>query len=94
MELFNYVEASADFDGNLVVDGADFLIWQRNFGVGTTPAQGDANGDNAVNGEDLAIWRETFGQSAATAVAGAVPEPSTLGLACLAAGALLRRRKS
>lgn len=94
VELFNYVEASADFDGNLVVDGADFLIWQRNFGVGTTPAQGDANGDGAVNGDDLAIWRETFGQSAATAVAGAVPEPSTLGLSCLAAGALLRRRKS
>lgn len=93
VELFNYAESSADFDGNDVVDGNDFLIWQRNFGVGTTPAQGDANHDGVVNGADLDIWRDTYGQAAATPVVGAVPEPSSLALACLAAATLLRSRR-
>ncbi|HMP05728.1 MAG TPA: dockerin type I repeat-containing protein [Lacipirellulaceae bacterium] len=48
---------NADFNGDGRVDGADFLIWQRGLGVGTTLAAGDANGDGAVNAADLTIWR-------------------------------------
>jgi hypothetical protein len=56
---------SADFNGNHLVDGVDFLIWQRGQGiaVGASPATGDANGDRAVNAADLAIWKQQFGAS-------------------------------
>jgi len=87
----------ADFDNNNVVDGADFLIWQRGFGLaaGATNAQGDANGDLAVNGADFTLWKSKFGGPPATPVATGVPEPSG---ALLAAGAAIvaiaRRRRS
>jgi hypothetical protein len=84
--------ASADFDGNQVVDGNDFLIWQRGFGgVGTgTPSTGDANGDLDVDGDDLTIWKSQFGGAAISAI----PEPSALLLACLAVAPAMTARKS
>lgn len=47
------------------VDGRDFLIWQRNFGLTGTalPEQGDANTDMNVNGLDLNIWATNFAQT-------------------------------
>jgi hypothetical protein len=66
----------ADFNNDTKVDGADFLIWQRGLGVGTTNAQGDANSDSAVTTADLTVWKSKFGGSAI--VAGAlVPEPAS-----------------
>ena len=53
-------EDSADFDGNGLVDGRDFLIWQRGFGTGTSLSQGDANNDGSVNAADLAIWQDRY----------------------------------
>ncbi len=93
--LGNETVADADFDNDNDVDGADFLTWQRGFGVGTTPEAGDANDDNLVNADDLAVWKAQFGVGVpATAAVGAVPEPSTAAL--LLGGALgglwLRRR--
>ena len=77
----------ADFNGDNVVDGADFLIWQQNSGLatGATREQGDADGDGAVGALDLDAWKTNFG-SAATVAVGAVPEPTT---ALLAVGGLL-----
>ena len=70
---------SADFDGNHVVDGKDFLIWQRGFGSVGSPTTGDANGDLAINGSDLTIWKNQFGGAGISAI----PEPSTLALIAL-----------
>ncbi|BBO34415.1 hypothetical protein [Lacipirellula parvula] len=54
--------ANADFNGDGIVDGADFLAWQRNFGATVPPrTSGDANGDGAVDGDDLNVWRDQFG---------------------------------
>jgi hypothetical protein len=55
----------ADFDGDGIVDGHDFLAWQRGFGkTGPTLADGDANGDGAVDGGDLSLWQEQYGTPA------------------------------
>ena len=85
----------ADFDNDDDVDGSDFLIWQRGFGVGNSNATGDANGNGVVDAADLAIWKTQFGV-AAVATAGAVPEPTSLAmgvLGCLSAVAASRRRR-
>lgn len=67
----------ADFDNNNIVDGNDFLIWQRNNGLsaGGVNTNGDANGDGAVNAADLALWKSGFGLPPAVAAVSAVPEP-------------------
>jgi len=79
------VIVTPDFDSDLDVDGADFLIWQRGFGTGTTFGSGDANGSMTVDGTDLALWQSDYGQPVVSAVAAvqAVPEPTSLGLLLL-----------
>ncbi len=58
---------TADFNTDGVVDGKDFLTWQRNFGTtGATRAQGDASNDGTVGSEDLGTWQATYGFDRAT----------------------------
>jgi hypothetical protein len=83
---------NADFDGNGMVDGRDFLIWQRGFGSGTTLAEGDANGDGSVNGTDLGIWKSQYGVGG-LASSLSVPEPTTLFLAISVLLMPFRRRQ-
>ncbi|WP_428303567.1 hypothetical protein [Lacipirellula sp.] len=81
----------ADLDG--VVDGSDFLAWQRGFGKAQPSlTDGDLNGDGVVDGADLAVWRGAFGAAGTVAVA-AVPECSTACLAAMAAVGFIRRRR-
>lgn len=92
------VASNADFDGNGIVDGNDFLKWQRGLGLinQTNNQNGDANGDGSVTADDLAIWKTKFGGPGATAAVGAVPEPASvamLGLGMLAGGTLVRARR-
>jgi len=62
-----------DFDGDLDVDGNDFLVWQRG---------GSSGGANAG---DLNTWQENYGtQLASTSAGSAVPEPLSLVLGLLA----------
>lgn len=67
----------ADFNDDGDVDGDDFLIWQRGFGVGITNSEGDANGDRVVNSADLIVWQNNFGVTALQGTV-TVPEPQTL----------------
>jgi hypothetical protein len=85
---------SADFNGDLKVDGLDFLAWQRGLG-GNTFAQGDANHNGVVDNTDLTIWKAKYGLPVAVVAAGAVPEPASATIACLAGLSLaaFRRRK-
>jgi pectin methylesterase-like acyl-CoA thioesterase len=71
-------DPSADFDGDGDVDGRDFIVWQRGFGLGdqTDNSLGDANFDGDINELDLIVWQEQFGES--TPEVTAVPEPGAL----------------
>jgi hypothetical protein len=58
-------ELAGDYDDNNVVDGADFLAWQRSFGRSADPIGSDADGDldGEVDGDDLTVWTKNFGQT-------------------------------
>jgi hypothetical protein len=77
---------NADFDNSGTVDGRDFLIWQRGYGLTseTGKANGNANADTFVDDADYAAWKLKFGGPPAVAAATGVPEPGALGLAALA----------
>lgn len=86
----------ADFDGDGDVDGADFLTWQRGFGVGTDLSSGDANDDNVVDDADLTIWKNQFGSNPPLAAAAQIPEPAGAAIVVIGSIAMLsaRRRRS
>jgi hypothetical protein len=79
-----------DNDGNGTVDGRDFLIWQRQFGMTGSNLAGDSNGDGAVDDFDLLLWRQNHGaQLAAGALARIqVPEPTGMAIALLGIASL------
>ena len=73
-----------DYDGNGVVDAADYVVWRK--GLGTIYTQ-----------NDYSVWRTHFGQTVGSGAMAnaAVPEPATLILLIvLADGCCLRRRRA
>lgn len=70
-----------DFDNSGRVDGADFLLWQRNFG------------QPGYDAAALAAFKANFGAGAAVVAAGAVPEPAAIGLIVMAGVALATTRR-
>jgi cyclophilin family peptidyl-prolyl cis-trans isomerase len=83
---FNGVSTFADFDDgdanrDGVVDGLDFLSWQRSSGK-TTDVSADADGDYVVSGVDFLAWQRNYGAQVPPPIA-AVPEPETLVLLLL-----------
>lgn len=65
----------ADLDDNAIVDGADFLRWQRGFGtyLNASRSAGDANDDGNVLADDLAVWRAGYGEAPSIAAVPAAP---------------------
>jgi hypothetical protein len=53
-----------DYNGDLVVDAADYTVWRDNLG---TPG---------FTLEQYAVWKEHFGESASGPLSNAVPEPT------------------
>ncbi|MEX2169823.1 MAG: hypothetical protein WD851_10975 [Pirellulales bacterium] len=93
------LELDGDYNGNGVVDAADYTVWRDSLGQGGDDLDADGNLDDTVNEADYTFWKERFGQAApasGSATIIGVPEPSSVVLAAacalLAYGASLRRR--
>ncbi|MEM6756964.1 MAG: dockerin type I domain-containing protein, partial [Planctomycetota bacterium] len=90
-----------DYNGDGVVDGADYTFWANRFGS-SDPADlaADGNGDGVVDGADYTFWANRFGDSAALSLDEVglyfppivVPEPASFALLLGGLGALMRRR--
>ncbi|HEY4235092.1 MAG TPA: hypothetical protein VGM76_16795 [Lacipirellulaceae bacterium] len=83
-----------DYNGNDIVDAADYSVWRDSLGQKGSGLAADGNGNGIVDAGDYDIWRSHFGDySGMTAAAtGSVPEPSSSALALLAAAALATPR--
>lgn len=94
----NYI--TGDYNGNGVVDAADYTVWRDTVGtLGTELAHpaADHNHDFRVDQADYDIWRANFGapfNTAPLAAATTIPEPQTLLIftGLLVAGTLRRKR--
>ncbi|MBB6431585.1 PEP-CTERM sorting domain-containing protein [Algisphaera agarilytica] len=82
---------AGDYNGNGVVDAADYTVWQDSFGS-TADLRADGNDNGVVDAADYTLWQDNFGAESAAA-AGTVPEPSTLGFVGVLAGGLLTARR-
>ncbi len=80
--LTNYLALPGDANGDRLVDGSDFGIWNANkFRTGTTWTTGDFSGDGVTDGTDFGYWNANKFTSAGRP-ASVVPEPTGLA-ACL-----------
>ena len=81
------VFGDVDFDSD--VDTADLQIILNNMSNPTASfwGQGDINGDDLVNLLDFRAWKTAFGRGAGGGAIAGVPEPSTMALALIVAGA-------
>lgn len=90
------VGLEGDFNGNGVVDAADYTVWRDNFGAVENGVVLNGNGNGGIVDEsDFLLWRGNFGQVASAAsFSAAVPEPSTASclIVCLSlVGGYVRR---
>jgi hypothetical protein len=90
--------STGDYNGNDVVDAADYVLWRETLGQAVTMngdgADGNRNG--TVDPDDYDVWRTNFGRVFAGAASGtssiaAVPEPAISGLLLSATLLALRR---
>jgi DNA-binding beta-propeller fold protein YncE len=70
------LQLAGDYNGNQIVDAADYVIWRNWLGT-TTVLPGDIT-PGLVSADDFDVWRVNFGRSVSGGAAAAVPEPGTI----------------
>ncbi|MEM9914746.1 MAG: PEP-CTERM sorting domain-containing protein [Planctomycetota bacterium] len=84
---------AGDYNGNGVVDAADYTVWADNFGS-TAALAADGNGNGVVDAADYTIWADNFGTSAAASQGlTLIPEPTSLALLAVGVGLTASRRR-
>jgi hypothetical protein len=83
---FTYIRSAApssptgDYNGNHLVDAADYVVWRNTNGqTGITPGTGaDGDQSGSIGAGDYTFWRARFGNAAGSGADGvdAVPEPA------------------
>jgi hypothetical protein len=84
-----------DYNGNGIVDAADYPVWRDTLGQTGAGLAADGDGDSEIGAGDYTVWKAQFGETAAggvnAAVNVAVPEPECWLLVALGVGCLLAR---
>jgi hypothetical protein len=75
---------TGDYNGNQVVDAADYVVWRDTLNESVTPGQrADGNANGTIDAGDYDYWQARFGNTVPALGAGgtnAVPEPTTVWL--------------
>ncbi|WP_425400164.1 hypothetical protein [Aeoliella sp.] len=90
-------ELFGDYNGDSVVNLADYTVWRNNLGSDSLTNEDPSQSPGVVDGADYLVWKNNFGQSlnpvdAITSATASIPEPCTLAVAGLAVGLLLTSR--
>ncbi len=89
------ISLEGDFNGDGIVDVADYTIWRDSLGSAETVGGGaDGNGDGIVDEDDYNLWVANFGNTIpGSALAVSVPEPSAwiLILICMVVSSMQNR---
>jgi beta-glucanase (GH16 family) len=83
-----------DYNGDHVVDAADYTVWQDSLGQSGIGLAADGSGNGTVDMADYTMWQSHYGATSGGSGAGsttAVPEPSSFLLAAMAATGLVWR---
>ena len=74
------VVLSGDFNGDHIVNAADYTTWRNNKGATEGALLGGNGNGGVVDDTDYALWKAHYGESSAGSggLAGAVPEPTGL----------------
>ena len=85
------VNMPGDFNGDEIVDAADYAVWKASFGS-QTQLIADANGNGVVDAADYTIWRDNLHAALNTraAIVHSVPEPATISFAIASVSLLVR----
>jgi hypothetical protein len=90
------VSLDGDYNGNNVVDAADYVLWRR--AIDTSTALPNDTTPGSVTAADYELWRANFGRTpsgGSAAAAASVPEPASCATVVIAAmlyvGATIRR---
>lgn len=68
---------SGDYNGDGLVDAADYSVWRDSLGATGIDLPADGSGNGTVDASDLEIWRSAFG-TVGGVPANAVPEANSL----------------
>jgi hypothetical protein len=87
-----------DYNGNLEVDAADYVLWRDTLGESGQGLPADGNDNDVIDTADYDVWRLNFGKvirrgsgASAGLSESAVPEPASFLLCMLALPFLFRR---
>jgi hypothetical protein len=88
-----------DYNGNNVVDVADYVVWRNTLGQTGTGLAADGNNNNVIDSGDYNTWRTNFGRTTGGSGANAglsssaIPEPASLALMASAAAYVLMQHR-
>lgn len=84
-----------DYNGNGVVDAADYTLWRDNLGNDSAVLNGNGTGAQTVVQADYDLWKSSFGNVLPTGSASlaSVPEPGSIVLLSLGLAAFACRRR-
>jgi hypothetical protein len=78
-------QLAGDYNGDQIVNAADFTVWRDSLGRMGTDLAADGNNNDRIDAGDYDLWKSQFGLGGSGAVAAsllgeAVPEPSAVPL--------------
>jgi hypothetical protein len=88
-------ETTGDYNGNGVVDAADYTVWRDTFGDEVDEGTGaDGMPDGMIDDEDYAFWKSRFGDvvdppGSGSATSVVIPEPAVIAMTITGLLALL-----
>jgi len=67
--------STGDYNGNGIVDAADYTVWRDTSGHTGLGLAADGDGNQVINLGDYGVWKSHFGQPAGSGSISVVPEP-------------------